>query len=454
MAIPRTSPEALAAGVLASVEDDDGSPTKAESPTGQEEASPDGRQQQQQPSLPWKSLPFYGSTGGDDDQDKVCAFQVYNDESRGRVQVVNQSSVVFQQGSTLVVEVPEDLEGNFGVSRYMLFKETEGQCHEEALVRCVGIEERAPLPSSEDGGTGEAGRSSSCGRRACRPKATVSLSYARSMVGAFVAAVPQAKNGLLIGVGGGMIPLWVQEAMPQLQLDAVDVAPDVLAAAPCFGLPEAVDSGGTAESFLQTANGDRMASNVRLMLEDGRAFLETQPPASYDVVMLDAFTTSDEVPPCLTTVEFLQNVKARLRPGGVFVWNTWASGEGAAFLEAAGSVFLHLAVGEAPGEGNQIILASMDASPFPPEQLADSNSDSVGTGMQWYSSAQFTAIDAPASDPRRGPRQDAEWCPDHAAGASSSSPSSAAPSEGTEGQPLEEEKKMAERLKLSSEDLV
>merc|ERR1719198_2610799 len=100
-----------------------------------------------------------------------------------------------------------------------------------------------------------------------------------------------------------MIPMWVQENLPTISLDAVDIAPEVLGAAPCFGL--------------------RQASNVHLVLRDGRRFIAEQSASSYDAVLMDVFTPQDRLPPCLSTSEFFTTVKKSLRPGGALVVNTW-----------------------------------------------------------------------------------------------------------------------------------
>ena len=63
-------------------------------------------------------------------------------------------------------------------------------------------------------------------------------------------------------------------------------------------------------TFLQNSRG-----NVRVRIVDGRKGLEAVPEASYDLVVLDAFS-SDSVPIHLVTREAIELYMSRLRPGG------------------------------------------------------------------------------------------------------------------------------------------
>lgn len=387
----------------------------------------------------------------------VCHFEAFSDEVNGEARSANRSSVVFQQGSSLVIETSENLDGEFGVSRYLLFARGGGECVEEALVRCtkidvdhssVFLEDEVAAPATEVadfGGptTAAASPSSSvssslCATRRCRPQALMTLSYARSMVAGFVAAVPNARRGLMIGVGGGMIPLWIQEKQPEVQLDAVDVAPDVLAAAPCFGLPDAYEDDRKEDGLLAVAapspanKAVNNSSNVRLVLADGRAFLDRQATLGiiYDVIFLDVYTPSNTLPPCLSTVEFFGTMRDRLGRGGVLVWNTHPANdeELGELLQVVSAVFPHVAVGQAVGQGNQIILASKDQALPPPKPFRGGGGDddednndlaAAGVGM-WYAAADFQAFrpgdldkyfSAKGSRPKKPPRRDADWCP-------------------------------------------
>lgn len=380
--------------------------------------------------------PAAANNGKEDEEQLVCPFHAYNDNVRGQPRVAMKRNVLFHQGSTVVVEAKEEVDGEEALSRYMLFKKADGKCHEEAMVRC---NENAVDDGSSSSSSSFQEGSPACGNHVCRPRAEIALSYARSMVAGGLTSAPQASRAFLIGVGGGMIPLWVQEARPALQLDAVDVAEDVLAAAPCFGLPawsggsssdgggsadeQAASSQGSSSSFLQGRAGAAIKSNVNLVLEDGRSFLERQPENTYDLVLMDAFTPKDKVPPCLSTLEFLKEVKARMRPGGVLVWNMWKNEE-RQLLETVSAVFPDLAMGRAPGEGNAIVLASDGSNPLANLSGGDEDDDDVVTS--WFRRADFhqvststteqidaaTPVDDESCFGCKGPRKDAQWCPE------------------------------------------
>jgi spermidine synthase len=270
----------------------------------------------------------------------------------------------------------------------MLFLRDDGFCHEEALIFCKDASKKHQAASKlhasamQVAAGGRAG-SVKCDEHPCEPVPQISLSYARSMIGGALAYRPTASRGLLIGVGAGMVPLWVQEARHSLQLDAVDVSDEVLNAAPCFGL--------------------RNDSNVRLWLHDGRKYIQSAKD-TYDVVLLDVFTPKDKMPPCLSTLEFFGEVKSAMREGGVVAINTWRN-EYKSVLATVMASFKHVREGSAPGESNHILLASdSDITHAVSSSVVKSLGDDVAT---WYLSAAFHEV---VGDPTFEPRKDKPWC--------------------------------------------
>ena len=71
---------------------------------------------------------------------------------------------------------------------------------------------------------------------------------------------------------------------------------------------------------VRTAFGLRSTSRLRLRHGEGRAGLASLADGSQDLVVRDAFV-GDAVPPHLTTVEFLTEVRRVLAPDGVYVAN-------------------------------------------------------------------------------------------------------------------------------------
>ncbi len=127
------------------------------------------------------------------------------------------------------------------------------------------------------------------------------------LMGTAVAAWPGSQNDapaemLVVGLGGGTLPRHAVQRYPRLSMYVVELDPVVVKFAKAhFGI------------------GDRMQITVM----DGRRFLETN-TRRYDIIALDAFGPK-YIPPSLMTREFLEVVRARLKPGGLLTVNTWVS---------------------------------------------------------------------------------------------------------------------------------
>jgi spermidine synthase len=111
---------------------------------------------------------------------------------------------------------------------------------------------------------------------------------------------PDAKKMLLVGLGGGSIPKKVQKEFPAMEIDAVEIDPEVVQ---------------IAKNHFSV----RESKNLRIHAQDGRLFL-TRTPHQYDIIMLDAYYT-DAMPFHLATKEFFELAQRKLTPNGIIVAN-------------------------------------------------------------------------------------------------------------------------------------
>ena len=111
---------------------------------------------------------------------------------------------------------------------------------------------------------------------------------------------PDAKKMVLIGLGGGSIPKKLHKEFPNLEIDAVELDPEVIQIAK--------DHFNVRES-----------NNLRLHAQDGRMFL-SRTQHQYDIILLDAYFT-DAMPFHLATKEFFELAQKKLTPNGIIVAN-------------------------------------------------------------------------------------------------------------------------------------
>jgi len=109
-----------------------------------------------------------------------------------------------------------------------------------------------------------------------------------------------AKRMLLIGLGGGSIPKKLNKEFPNLEIDAVELDPEVIK---------------LAKDHFNIKEGKQL----RLHAQDGRLFL-TRTQNQYDIIMLDAYFT-DAMPFHLATKQFFELAQKKLTPNGIVVAN-------------------------------------------------------------------------------------------------------------------------------------
>ena len=148
------------------------------------------------------------------------------------------------------------------------------------------------------------------GRQSCvdlsNPK-HFALNYTRMMLGGALFTADPPRRVLIVGLGGGTLPMALAGLLPQAQIDVVEIDPAVTRA---------------AKRFFSFRDGPKM----RVIEEDGRVYVKRAGRAGerYDLVMLDAFD-HEYIPEHLLTREFLEEVRLLLGATGVLVANTFSS---------------------------------------------------------------------------------------------------------------------------------
>ena len=166
-----------------------------------------------------------------------------------------------------------------------------------------------------------------------------------------LALCSEPRRFLIIGLGGGTLPMFLRRYYPDAEIDAVDINPEVAYA---------------AKNHL----GFREDSRMRVHLSDGRHFIE-QVRQPYDAIFLDAFG-ADAVPAHLTTSEFLSAVRRAVRTNGVVIGNLWSSATNppyASMVHTYRATFDELIVLQVAGAGNHILLALPRRQPLTRPEL-------------------------------------------------------------------------------------
>lgn len=130
------------------------------------------------------------------------------------------------------------------------------------------------------------------------------LEYTRAMM-AFLLFHPEPREAALIGLGGGSIAKFFHRKLPECRLTAVELNPEVIAAARSY--------------FMLPPDDERLS----VLEADGAAFVREQ-RESRDVLMVDAYDAK-RIVEALASDEFYRVCHDHLRPGGIAAFNLWGS---------------------------------------------------------------------------------------------------------------------------------
>jgi len=177
-----------------------------------------------------------------------------------------------------------------------------------------------------------------------RPRQMV-FGYTRMMMTSLLLN-PQPRRILVIGLGGGTLPMALTELYPEARIDAVEIDPAVVR---------------VARTYFGFDPGD----NIHVHAQDARVFTKRARlrEQSWDLIMLDAYN-GEYIPEHLMTREYLEETRDILTPDGVLVANTFAVSQlyhnESRTYEAVFGEFFNL---KAPDSANRIILTRRGSLP-------------------------------------------------------------------------------------------
>ncbi|MEM6293414.1 MAG: fused MFS/spermidine synthase [Myxococcota bacterium] len=129
---------------------------------------------------------------------------------------------------------------------------------------------------------------------------SLDLDYTRTMMAAFLVK-PDVKRFLMIGFGGGQITNYLFNRFEGIEIDAVDIDPEVIR---------------LARKYFEVPDSPRYRTHAA----DGRLFVEQAGDQQWDVILLDAFR-GVFVPLHLKTAEYYAVLRDHLTPDGVVAAN-------------------------------------------------------------------------------------------------------------------------------------
>ncbi len=152
----------------------------------------------------------------------------------------------------------------------------------------------------------------------------------------------EPKDVLFVGLGIGAMPRYLSRYYPEARVDVAEIDADIMSAAIEYF------------SFKETAN-------MKVHITDGRMFVK-RTQKKYDMIFLDAYQ-NDDIPFHLTTVEFLKEVKGKLKEDGVVAANILSPYRNKFFdsmVVTYKKVFPHLYIFSGQRSRNFIFVATPD----------------------------------------------------------------------------------------------
>lgn len=170
------------------------------------------------------------------------------------------------------------------------------------------------------------------------------FSYSKLVLAGFTQIQQPPKSVLVIGLGGGTIPMTLERLYPEASIDSVEIDPAVVRVAKeWFGYQE--------------------SEKQKVHAIDGRVFVKRQQmkKSKYDVIILDAFN-GDYIPEHMMTLEYFLELKSILTDDGLLMANTFSTNklydhESATYQKAFGNYYF----AHSDRSGNRILYANLKA---------------------------------------------------------------------------------------------
>jgi len=160
------------------------------------------------------------------------------------------------------------------------------------------------------------------------------------------------KDVLFVGLGAGAMPRYFNGRYPEAVVDIAEIDPDMVT---------------VARKYFHFRETEKM----KVAAEDGRLFVK-RTKKKYDWIVLDAYQ-NDYIPFHLTTLEFLREVKSRLKDDGVVVSNITSTFRNKFFdsmVMTYKKAFSHLYVFKGRKSGNFIFVATAGSKPRDKDSIA------------------------------------------------------------------------------------
>jgi len=180
----------------------------------------------------------------------------------------------------------------------------------------------------------------------------LAFAYMRGLTAA-IALRPTPARVLIVGLGGGTLPMFMRAHLPDTHIDVVEIDPVV------------IDVAKKDLGFVEDAH-------LVAHLADGREFVE-RAGAAWDLIVLDAYGR-ESIPMHLATRQFYEAVRRRLAPGGLLAANLWSDGADRRYrsmLRTFEAVFPEVHVVALPFSESRIVLAFGEAEALTKTRLIE-----------------------------------------------------------------------------------